>query len=71
MTQICRVGFFRKKQRWDNYLNILKSPQWVYGREMAQIWQSIADDMGKEICYTDIVYKWVQEDPLVFLFKKI
>lgn len=33
---------------------------------MAQRWQSIADDMGKEICYTNIVYKWVREDPLVF-----
>ena len=38
----------------------------MHGRKMAQIWQDAADDMGKGICYTGIVYKWVREDPLVF-----
>jgi len=43
--------------------------QFVHAYKMAQRWQSIADDMRNRICYTDIVYKWVQENLLVFLFK--
>lgn len=38
--------------------------------KMAQIWRSNADDMRKEICYTDIVYKWVQRNPLVFYYNQ-
>lgn len=40
MAQICMEGFFRKRQHWDSYLNILKSPQWG-------VWQRNGADMAE------------------------
>jgi hypothetical protein len=31
-----------------------------FGKEMPKKWQSYAADMGKEICYTLTVARWVQ-----------
>ena len=33
----------------------------MYGRKKAHVWHSFVNDIGKEICYTVIVYKWISK----------